>query len=186
MNKRILILLLWIISLGSTAQTESVIFSAEGGFYPHSFQLSLGCYYPNHHVRYTTDGNTPDANSRIYETALSLDSRLYSDANIYTIPISPERLIFIPDSIQHAIVIRAAVFDENEQRISPVATQTYLIHELGFDPHGLPVLSICADSLDLFDYETGIFVPGAHWDPEWPENTGNYFQRGKDIPGCKT
>lgn len=180
MNKRVLFLLFWIISIASMAQTESVIFSANGGFYPQSFQLSLGCYYSNHHIRFTTDGNTPDATSRLYEAPLELDERLYSGANIYTIPISPERLIFIPDSIQHAIVIRAAVFDENEQLISPVSTQTYLINELGFNPHGLPVVSICADSLDLFDYETGILVPGVHWDPEWPENTGNYFQRGKE------
>lgn len=180
MSKRILTFLLLLVTLNSMAQSEAVIFSATGGFYTHSFPLSLGCYYPNHHVRYTTDGNTPDANSTLYETPLYLDATLYSKADIYTIQISPERLIYIPDTIQHAIVVRAAVFDEENRCVSPTVTQTYLIDELGFNAQGLAVLSICADSLDLFDYETGIFVPGVHWNPEWPENTGNYFQRGKE------
>lgn len=180
MIKRFLTSLLLLIALGSMAQNEAVIFSADGGFYAQSFPLSLYCYYPNHHIRYTINGNTPDAHSPLFETPLFLDASLYSKSDIYTIQISPDDLVYIPDTIQHVIVIRAAVFDEEEQCISPVVTQTYLINELGLDAHGLGVLSICADSLDLFDYETGIFVPGVYWDPEWPDITGNYFQRGKE------
>ena len=165
---------------GTQAQEEKVIFSSKGGFYDNSFPLTLACYYPNHHVRYTTNGNAPNANSPLFEEPLLLDRQLYSKSDIYTIKISPERLVFIPDSVQHAIVIRAAVFDDNERCISNVFTNTYLIKELGCDTHGLAMLSICADSLDLFDYDTGILVPGAHWDPDWPENTGNYFQQGRE------
>lgn len=180
MSKRILTFLLLLITTVSTAQNETVIFSANGGFYTHCFTLSLDCIFPSHHVRYTTNGHTPTASSPLFETPLFLDASLYSNADIYTIQVSPEDLIYVPDSICHAIVIRAAVFDENDSCVSQTGTQTYFINDLGFDAHGFGVLSICADSLDLFDYETGIFVPGVHWDPEWPDNTGNYFQRGKE------
>ena len=109
-----------------------------------------------------------------------MDSCLFSTSDIYTIQITPDDLVFIPDSVQHCIVIRAAVFDENDSCISPVATQSYFIKSLGCDTHGLPAVSLCADSLDLFDYERGIFVPGSHFDSLNPNWSGNYYQSGEE------
>ena len=54
------------------------------------------------------------------------------------------------------------------------------IKALGCDTHGLPVVSICADSLDLFGFEQGILVPGIHFDSLNPEISGNYFQKGRE------
>lgn len=59
-------------------------------------------------------------------------------------------------------------------------TNSYFINALGCDTHGLPAVSLCADSLDLFDFETGIFVPGIHFDSLDPYFTGNYFMRGRE------
>ena len=131
------------------AEEEKVSFSASGGFYETSFSLSLECLSSLHHVRYTTNGTTPDASSRLYEQPLWLDSSLYSHSNIYTILTSPEDLFYLPDSVQHCIVIRAAVFDENDSCVSKTFTNSYMIKSLGCDSHGLPVVSLCADSLDL-------------------------------------
>ena len=162
------------------AQNDTVLFSAQGGFYEDVFQLELYNYYPQNHIRYTTNGNKPTAQSPVYEEPLLLDSTKYSQSNIYTIVNCPEQDFYLPDSVQHCIVIRAAVFDENDSCISGVRTNSYFIRALGCVPHGLPVISLCADSLALFDYETGIFVPGIHqvwWNPG---NTGNYFQKGRE------
>ena len=41
-------------------------------------------------------------------------------------------------------------------------------------------MSLCADSLALFDYDTGILVPGAFFDAGAPERTGNFYQSGKE------
>ena len=82
--------------------------------------------------------------------------------------------------MKHAIVIRAAAFDENDSCVSHVTTHTYCIKALGCDLHGLPVLSLNADSLDLFDYETGIFVPGIHYDLSDTTGTGNYCMTGRE------
>ena len=182
---------IWIWVLGmvvlcnkAIAQEEKVMFSHQGGFYSESFYLSLGCSDFNHHIRYTTNGNAPTAASPVYEQQLWLSQQLYSHSDIYKVQISPESLQYVPDSVSHAIVIRAAVFDENGQRMGPVTTHTYFINALGIDAQGLPALSICADSLDLFDYQNGIMVPGAYFDANDPFNSGNYYQHGKEWERC--
>ena len=178
-------LLIWIFLLVpffgiSQPPTEKACFSAPGGFYEESFTLEIFPFYQNHHIRFTTNGNRPTAASRLYTEPLLLDESLYSTSDIYTIQISTDEYVFVPDSVRHCIVLRAAVFDENDSCISPVATNSYFIHALGCDTHGLPVVSLCADSLDLFGYEHGILVPGVSFDQENPSWTGNYYQSGDE------
>ena len=171
-------MLLLVPFLGMSQPSEKACFSVPGGFYENEFSLEIFPFYQNHHIRFTTNGNRPTAASTLYTEPLLLDESLYSSSDIYTIQISPDDLVFVPDHIGHCIVIRAAVFDENDNRISEVSTNSYFIQSLGCDTHGLPVVSLCADTLDLFDYEHGIFVPGIHFDPLDPNWTGNYYMRG--------
>ena len=177
----VLVGLLPVLSLSAFGQTvEKVIFSTPGGFYETSFSLSLECLSELHHVRYTTNGATPSITSKLYEQPLWLDKSMYSDSDIYTILTSPPDLFYLPDSILHCIVIRAAVFDENDNCVSKTFTNSYLIRDLDNIDTQLGMLSICADSLALFDFDTGILVPGVHWDSTAPHNTGNYYQRGRE------
>lgn len=162
------------------AQNDTVLFSALGGFYDHVFALQLGCQNLRNHIRYTTNGNCPTAQSPLYEGSLTLDEALYSKSDIYTIFNCPEPDFFLPDSVRHCIVVRAAVFDENDSCVSKVVTNSYFIHAIGCDTHGLPAVSLCADSLDLFDYESGIMVPGVNYDPLNPYLSGNYFMKGRE------
>lgn len=162
------------------AQNDTVVFSVRGGIYDDVFALQLNNVLPQHHIRYTTNGNRPTAASALYEEPLLMSESLYSTSDIYTIQISPDNLVYVPDSVQHCIVIRAAVFDENDSCVSQVVTNSYFIKALGCDTHGLPAVSLCADTLDLFDYERGILVPGVHFDPLDPNWTGNYYQKGED------
>ena len=178
-NRWILLLLLFVFRFELFSQTE-VLFSHPGGFYDEPFVLSLGCTNLNCSIRYTTNGDMPTTRSIPYVAPLFLDESLYSTSDIYALPIAPAFASFVPDSVQHVIVIRAAAFDGEGERVSEVVTQTYLIRALGCYHHGLAVVSVCADSLSLFDYDTGILVPGVFFDPENPEYTGNYFQRGKE------
>ena len=165
---------------GISQSIEKACFSVSGGFYEESPILEIFPFYPQHHIRFTTNGNRPTAQSRLYTEPLLLDGSLYSTSDIYTIRISPDSVFFVPDSVQHCIVIRAAVFDENDSCISEVSTNSYFIRSLGCDTHGLPVMSLCADSLDLFDDEHGIFVPGVFFDTLKPQWTGNYYQTGEE------
>ena len=178
---RLLVLVCWIlIAFSGLAQNDSIIFSVPGGFYEDVFQLELYNYFPQNHIRYTTNGNRPTPQSPLYEETLVLNQQLYSKSNIYTIVNCPENEFYLPDSVQHCIVIRAAVFDENDSCVSQVMTNSYFIRALGCNTHGLPAVSLCADSLDLFDYERGIFVPGIHFDSLNPYFTGNYCMKGRE------
>jgi hypothetical protein len=164
----------------ASAKAQEVTFSINGGFYEEPFELTLSCDQHGKVIHYTTNGNTPTANDPIYQEPLLLDESLYSRSDIYTIHNCPDELWFQPESVKKCIVIRAAVFDEAGNRIGKVATNTYLIKSIGCDAHGLPAVSICADSLDLYDYDRGIFVPGASFDPSNPGETGNYYLTGRE------
>ena len=170
----------FLVSLSAVAQNDTVVFSVPGGFYEDVFQLELYNYYPQNHIRYTTNGSTPSAHSTLYEQTLWLDEQLHSTSDIFTVPVCAGYVPFVPEAVNHAIVIRAAAFDSDGQRLSDVYTQTYLIRTLGNDHSSLPVVSLCCDSLSLFDNDTGIMVPGVFFNPDSPETTGNYLQRGRE------
>lgn len=175
--------IIWLVFLAvvtAKAQNDTVLFSVQGGFYEDVFSLELANYYPQNHIRYTTNGNRPTSQSPLYLNSILLDASKYSKSDIYTIQISPDYLVYVPDSVQHCIVIRAAVFDEHDNCVSAVMTNSYFIGALGCDTHGLSAVSICADSLELFDYETGIMVPGITFDATDVDHTGNYYQKGRD------
>lgn len=162
------------------AQNDTVIFSVKGGFYESVFPLELHNTNPQNHIRYTTNSNIPTAQSPRYEDALVLDDEMYSKSNIYTIVNTIPSTFYLPSDVERAIVIRAAVFDQNDSCVSRVVTNSYFIRSLGCDFHGLPVMSLSADSLALFDYETGIFVPGINYDPADSTHTGNFKMRGDE------
>ncbi|MBQ3710674.1 MAG: CotH kinase family protein [Bacteroidales bacterium] len=174
------VFLLLVPILGLAQPAEKVCFSVPGGFYEESPTLEMFPFYMNHHIRFTTNGSRPTAQSRLYTEPLLLDGSLYSTSDIYTIQVAPEKDMFYADSVGHCIVIRAAVFDENDNCISEVATNSYFIQSLGCDTHGLPVCSLCADSLDLFGFYRGILVPGSWFYPDLPDWTGNYFNKGPE------
>ena len=166
--------------LPTVVLSQKVRFSQKGGFYDESFELTLSPSPDDYHIRYTIDGSTPTAKSALYQTPLRLDGSLYSKADIYKIQISPDNLIYVPDSVRHAIVIRAALFDDNDSCVSKISTQTYLIRSLGADSHGMAAVSVCADYDDLFDEEKGIFVKGVTWNANNPDHSGNYYKHGRE------
>lgn len=180
MMRNLLLVYFLFLPLMVLAQETEVSFSVTGGFYDSTFSVALSCMEPDCHIRYTTNGNTPTVASPEYRSPLQLGESLYSRSDIYKLRTCPDSLWYEPDWVRHCIVIRAAAFDTKGNRVSGVATQSYFIRSLGCDTHGLPVVSLCADSLDLFDFERGIMVPGVWYDPMNPDWSGNYYQRGRE------
>lgn len=178
--RKLLLGFIFLFPLLLCAQQDYVVFSKQGGVYDHPFAVTLQCGNNQYSIHYTLNGNTPTAASPTYSQPFTLGPHLYSSSNFYTIPTAPENRIYIPGSVLRAIVIRAAAFDANGKRVSPVVTQSYFIKSLNCDLHQLPVISLCADSAALFDQDTGILVPGVHLDPENPDWTGNYYQNGRE------
>jgi hypothetical protein len=160
----------------------SVFFSKQGGIYQNTFALSIFCDSDQASIYYTTDGTSPTTSSYLYTGQLQLSTGLCSGANISQMPIYPPGSFKPPPpgTVPKAVVIRAVAFDQNGNQISDVVSNSYFIHDLGINHNQLPIISICAEHDDLFDFETGIFVPGKHWDANEPTWTGNYYQRGRE------
>lgn len=159
---------------------EELFFSHSGGMYNQPFNLQLGTLNESHTVRYTLDGSIPTNNSILYSSPLLLDQTLFSPSNIALIPYALPELNNIPqEEIPKAIIIRAAVFDNNGSIVSDVFTRSYFITSIGAK-HELPILSLVVSPEDLFSYEKGIMVSGMHWDENERNWTGNYYQRGDE------
>lgn len=170
----------WSLAIILQAQPK-VSFSPTGGVFQQPCAVTLSFPDDSCEIHYTLNGNTPTVYDALYDGPLTLSESLYSTSDIYTLNLhSPLEEDDRPANVRHAIVIRAAAFDTDGHLVSTVATQSYFVKSLEGDTHGLPVLSLCADSLALFDYGTGIMVPGVFFDPDCPKTTGNYYQTGKE------
>lgn len=160
---------------------DRVIISTRGGIYENSFDIKLTNIDSTFKIFYTIDGSKPTIHSLPYSNDITLDQSQFSKNEIFKIKMSPNEILFDNDyTIPKCIVIRAASFDMNGIMVSEIETNSYFIKELGSYHNNIPIVSINTDYKGLFDYESGIFVPGIHFSNEDPDWTGNYFQRGDD------
>ncbi len=78
-----------------------------------------------------------------------------------------------------ATVVRASVYD-GSQRLGSVVSHTYFVAEAIHERFTTPVVSIIAESGDLFGYEKGVYVPGRTYDEardddvNWMRHVANY------------
>ena len=87
------------------------------------------------------------------------------------IPTSSDLIYSSPIIISSSKTIRAKIF-ANGYLPSQTITNTYIINE----STRLPVISITTDSLNLWDYNTGIYVLGPNADATYPYKNANYWQ----------
>ena len=177
-HKTLLVLLL---TLSAVALGQTVTFSHTGGYYAEPFALNLTAP-AGYTIHYTLNGSIPTVADKAYTGPITLSEACYSRSEIFRLRNSPQQYWYSPEEVEHIIVVRAALFNAAGQRVSEVGTQPYLIGSLMDMETSLPVMSLCVDSADLFDYDSGIFVPGRLYDPSSPDpnRTGNYYQRGDE------
>lgn len=170
-------------SFFTPANAQTVHFSHPGGFYADTFSLALHlAYAPEGEpftIRYTLNGNAPTECDTPYTAPIPLSAACLPHSALFRVPNVPEDRWYAPDSVERIIVVRAAAFDAEGCRRSPVITHSYLIDSLLHRRIALPVVSLCTDSLSLFDADTGLMVPGWYFDRRYAYSTGNYFQRGR-------
>ena len=119
-------------------------FTLTSGYYPTAQNLNLITGIPGATIRYTTNGDEPDASGSVY----SLPINISSTTSLRAITIAPGLLP------------------------SATVTNTYII---GQDFH-LPAFCITTDSLNLWDYNTGIYVLGPNADTVSPFFGANFWQ----------
>jgi CotH kinase protein/Secretion system C-terminal sorting domain/Fn3 associated len=163
---------------------NTLSFSHEAGFYTSSFYLKI-ISLNGDSVFYTLDGSIPTVNALVYQDSMLFDNKVSAPNYFSLIPTTPiQSLISYKawelsgEDIDKANIIRCASF-KSGVRSSEIYTMTFFVDSMVFNKYTLPVISLVTDSLNLFSYDTGIYVPGKYFIQSTPEWTGNYNQRGK-------
>ena len=161
------------------ARGQEVEFLQKSGMYADTFHLELSAP-AGYTIRYTLDGCRPTSESAAYIEPLSLSADCYSPVQVFRRQNCPDTNWLERDEVEHIIVVRAALFDGEGRCSSEVGTQAYVVNSLLGRTIHLPVVSLCVDTADLFDYDSGIFVMGANYTPSIVFGSGNYFMRGRE------
>lgn len=164
----------------SDGLTNPVLFSHEAGFYTSEFSLSLTPVDDDATIYYTLDGSRPTRDSRIYTGPVDIYDRSPEPNVFSTVQTSKRdsdfRKWYEPSKpVAKSTVIRTKTVRDGH--LPHYDKQTFFVMSQGADRYAVPVISIATDSLNLFDHETGIYIPGIHYEGQ---GTGNEFQRGRE------
>ncbi len=191
-------------------------FSHPAGFYDEGFSLILTSKEGTT-IYYTLDSSDPNELSTSYTTPIWVEES-WIEATGEEVNITPDSQENIPDpsypismirttslywmspkeDIFKATVVKAIAIDDLTGEKSEIITQTYFVHPLMQDLYAFPIISLSTDINHLYDYETGINIPGIHYDQNidgkgiqnpigdnvsslthaGQNRTGNYFQSG--------
>ena len=136
---------------------ELIHFSVPAGFYEEPFQLELASSDANANIYYTLDGSEPTMDSDCYENPIQIVNQSGSDVVYANLGANSE---FAPKSINKCTVVRAAAFDKGGTKLGE-ANQSYFIGvKNATDYLNIPILSVTVNPEDLFDYYSGVYVPG--------------------------
>lgn len=174
----------------SNQELPGVFASHPSAYYPHDIELSLMSSHPDYDIYYTRNGGLPDLNSSLYQEPLILGPSSDLPDHFCLIPTTPLDGSWAladykwqePENVEKAHVIRFAAFEDGIQ-LTPVSSKTYFIDESVGDRYSFPVFSLVTDSLNLFQYDTGIYIPGQNydelgWESWWYH--GNFEERGRE------
>lgn len=162
--------------------------SHPSGFYEDDFRLSLVNSNTKQQIYYTLNGNTPTVNSTLYSAPIHVKNNQQSPLSYSIIPTTPltgepqlnDFIWKAPQQVYQCNTIRYGVF-ENDSLIGKIQTKNYFVDPEMKGRYQFPITAIVTDSTNLFDYETGIYIPGKQFDIDgfnwWP--TGNYLNRGR-------
>lgn len=176
----------------SKNSSPALTFSHPQGFYTENFNLSIGNIPQGKILRYTTDGTTPGLSSYTYSNPIPITNRNTAPNNISLIPTSPLDTPYLwyvwkppSNTICKANILKLKLF-HNGQPEGETITLTYFVDPLIAQRYSnFAVLSVVTDSVNLFGYENGIYIPGMHYNQNpgwswWGGDCANYLMRGDD------
>ncbi len=170
---------------GANAPAASTLaFSEEAGVYVSPLKVAILSENANDIIYYTLDGSVPGPGSFIYNDSICINNINNEPNHFADIPTSSElitdefRKWSPPDGpVPKATVLRAVAYRDGNP-VSRVMTNTYFVDPDFFERYPYHIVSLATDSVNLFGYDTGIYVPGVHFDPDNANWTGNYYQKG--------
>jgi len=141
---------------------QQLNFSKESGYYEEDFNLSIETTSgTGHEIFYTLDGSIPTIESLNYQKDM------------------PIEILANTSYPFQATVVRARSFDQG-MPTSTIYSKSYLVQDGIRDRFTFPVISLITDPANLYDYDTGIYVRGANYDPSNSTWSGNWFMSGID------
>lgn len=158
---------------------ETLEFSIEHNQVQTGELLFIHCSQSDALIRFTNNGEDPNFYDATYSGGIVLNPSMINVNDITSIPLTNEAPgSFEVNKKQQLLVIRARAFSQEGAPISECISRSFFFSETQIDS-SLPLVSIMADSLHLFDHNSGILVPGIHYDENDPLWSGNYYQRGR-------
>jgi len=169
----------------SNNNSNQLSFSHQEGFYTTPFTLKIDAFLSDT-IRYTLNGDRPTGGSAVFADSLLIDYRTPQANTISEIPTSPAQGFIDykawepPDGlVDKANVFRCASF-KNGVRTSRIYTKTFFVDNGITGKYTVPVISLVTGADNLFSPDSGIYVPGVHYNSNNPQWTGNYFMHGQN------
>ncbi len=179
--------LIWI-SLNEISAQQTIRFSHTSGWYPSAILLDIHKEKNQGDIYYTLNGDKPDTlNGTKWRFPIVLTStpkHIGLLSEIPTTPLQGERFYVWKKPQKkspQANIIRAQLF-ANGVPVGDEIVGFYMIgDEASRENSRFPVVSLITDSIHLFDYESGIYVPGLQHDiNHQSEDHGNYYGSGSE------
>lgn len=164
----------------SNCNSGTIVSNYESGYYTDEFDLKLTAA-KGKKIYYTTNGDTPTETSNLYTDGIEIEDE-YEENEYINIPTTPDldagciiswKKIKAP--IPRCNIISYRTIDETGS-LGKTYSQTFFFKNI----HKIPVLSIVTDNQNLFNQDSGIYVPGVNWTNDNPCMSGNYSFRGEE------
>ena len=162
-------------------EKEGIGFSVPTGFYDSGFNLTLTAG-EGEKIYYTTDGTVPTKESTEYTGPIAVKS--LSGSNYTYAELGFGRLSnqqgYSPSSVDCGMVVNAIRVDKNGRTLGKATFEYYIGLRKDVSYSDIPILSMTVDPDDLFDYFTGIYVPGRTRDDaliQGNDANANYYNK---------
>lgn len=163
--------------------SDEITCNFESGFYKDSITVELKSTM-GYEIRYTLDGTNPDKNSPIYTKPITLYNSSDKPNKYCEIVTTPplefmgKFFHFIPqEKIEKLHILKyKSILNDMPHSINFI--KEYYVADSN-KIQDIPIISLILDSLDLFGFKDGIYVPGAYYDTTNKGWTGNYYQLSK-------
>lgn len=159
--------------------SDEIYCSVESGFYTEDKKVHLSSAM-GFEIRYTLDGSEPTEESELYSKPIELSNSNLKENKYCNIVSTPPQDVMeklyhhTPQvNIRKIHTLKFASFI-GKQSLGKIYSRAIYIDSL--NPYkDIPVISLTLDSLDMFGFNEGIYVPGKFFNEQDQTWSGNYF-----------